>query len=95
MRVSTSAFYAWTQATENTDKTKKKAALEAKARELFEANKKSYGSRRLADAVNKAGIEAGSYKVRRLMARLGLEVRYPKRYKVYSARSQLRILTSV
>ena len=82
MQVSTSAFYAWTQATENKDKTKKKAALEAKARELFEANKKSYGSRRLSDALKKAGIEAGRYKVRHLMARLGLEVRYPKRYKV-------------
>ena len=82
MQVSTSAFYAWTQATENTDKTKKKATLEAKARELFEANKKSYGSRRLSDALKKAGMEAGRYKVRQLMARLGLEVRYPKRYKV-------------
>jgi len=40
MQVSTSAFYAWIQATENADKTKKKAALKAKARELFEANKK-------------------------------------------------------
>ena len=82
MQVSTSAFYAWTQATENTDKIKKKEALEAKARELFEENKKVYGSRRLADALKQAGMEAGRYKVRRLMARLGLEVRYPKRYKV-------------
>ena len=32
--------------------------------------------------MKKAGIEAGRYKVRRLMARLGLEVRYPKRYRV-------------
>jgi hypothetical protein len=48
---------------------KKKAALEAKARELFEANKKCYGSRRLSDALKKAGRAAGRYKVRRLMAR--------------------------
>jgi len=82
MQVSTSAFYAWTRATENTAKIKKKEALEAKARKLFEENKKVYGSRRLADALKKAGMEAGRYKVRRLMARLGLEVRYPKRYKV-------------
>jgi putative transposase len=32
--------------------------------------------------LQKAGIEAGRYKVRHLMARLGLEVRYPKRYRV-------------
>ncbi len=51
MQVSTSAFYAWTQATENTDKIKKTEALEAKARELFEENKKVYGSRRLSDAL--------------------------------------------
>jgi putative transposase len=82
LQVSTSAFYAWAQATENTDKIKKKEALEAKARELFEENKNVYCSRRLADALMKAGMEAGRYKVRRLMARLGLEVRYPKRYKV-------------
>ena len=82
MQVSTSAFYAWTQVTENTDKTKKKEALEAKARELFEASKKSYGSRRLSDALQKAGMDAGRYKVRHLMARLRLEVRYPKRYRV-------------
>ena len=82
MQVSTSAFYAWVHATDNTVKTKKKEALEAKARELFEANKKSYGSRRLSDALNKVGMAAGRYKVRHLMARLGLEVRYPKKFKV-------------
>ena len=82
MQASTSAYYAWVQAPENTDKMKKKAALEAKTRELFEANKKCYGSRRLSYALKKAGIEAGRYKVRHLMARLGLEVRYPKRYRV-------------
>jgi len=82
MQVSTSAYYAWVQAPENTDKMKKKAALEAKALELFEVNKKCYGSRRLSDALKKAGMEAGCYKVRHLMARLGLEVRYPKRYRV-------------
>ena len=58
MQVSPSAYYAWGQATENKDKMKKKAALEAKARELFEANKKCYGSRRLSDALKKAGMGA-------------------------------------
>ncbi len=65
MQVSTSAFYAWTQATENIDKIKEKDALEAKARKLFEANKKCYGSCRLSDALKKAGIEAWRYKLRR------------------------------
>ena len=80
MQVSTSAYYAWTQASENTEKAKQKAALEAKTRQLFEAHKQSYGSRRLSDALQKEGVAAGRYKVRRLMDRLGLDVRYPKRY---------------
>jgi len=54
MQVSTSAYYAWVQAPENTDKMKKKAALEAKALELFEVNKKCYGSRRLSDALGQS-----------------------------------------
>jgi hypothetical protein len=41
---------------ENTDKTKQKDALEAKAREFFEANKQSDGSRRLSDTLNKARL---------------------------------------
>jgi hypothetical protein len=40
MQVSTSAYYAWAQASENTEKVKQKAALEAKVRQLFEAHKK-------------------------------------------------------
>ncbi len=35
----------------------------------------SYGTRRLSDALNKAGYQAGRDKVRRLMVRLGLEAR--------------------
>jgi transposase InsO family protein len=81
MQVSASAFYAWAQASENTEKARQKEALEAKARQLFESNKKSYGSRRLSDALKKEGVAAGRYKVRRLMDRLRLEVRYPKRFK--------------
>ena len=45
-------------------------------------SKHSYGTRRLSDALNKAGYQAGRDKVRRLMVQLGLEVRYPKRFKV-------------
>lgn len=81
MQVSTSAYYAWTQASENTEKVKQKAALEAKTRQLFAAHKQSYGSRRLSDALQKEGVAAGRYKVRRLMDRLGLDVRFPKRFK--------------
>ena len=36
----------------------------------------------LSDALSKRGIKAGRYKVARLMAELGLKVRYPKKFKV-------------
>ncbi len=82
MQVSSSAYYAWLQAADDPEKARQKEQLEAKVCELFEANRKVYGSRRLSDALKEAGIDAGRYKTRRLMADLGLEVRYPKRFKV-------------
>jgi len=82
MAVSTSAYYAWLRTLEDTDKTRRKAALEAKARELFNDHKQTYGYRRLSDALGKAGMKSGHYQVRHLMARLGLKARYPKRFKV-------------
>jgi putative transposase len=39
MEVSVSAFYAWLKTPEDTDKTQQKAALEAKARQLFDDHK--------------------------------------------------------
>ena len=82
MQVSTSAFYAWAQAPENTEKTKKNKAIEIRVQQLLDENKKCYGSRRLSDALKKEGLDAGRYKVRRIMTKLGLSVRYPKRFKV-------------
>ena len=82
MQVSTSAYYAWKNQPERTEKTQQKKRLEDKTRELFEMSKHSYGTRRLSDALNKAGYQAGRDKVRRLMKQLGLEVHYPKRFKV-------------
>jgi len=82
MEVSSSAFYAWVKKPEDTDKIRQKAALEAKARLLFNDRKQTYGYRRLSHELGKAGIKSGHYQVRHLMARLGLKARYPKRFKV-------------
>lgn len=82
MQVSSSAFYAWQQEDGDPDKARQREQLEAKVCELFEANKRVYGSRRLSKALKEIGINAGRYKVGKLMDRLGLEVRYPKRFKV-------------
>ncbi|MDD5462107.1 MAG: IS3 family transposase [Methylococcales bacterium] len=69
MQVSTSAFYAWAQAPENTQKTRKNKAIESRAQQLFDENKKWYGSRRLSNALKKEGSAAGRYKVRRIMTK--------------------------
>jgi transposase InsO family protein len=82
MAVSTSAYYAWVKTPEETDKIKQKSVLEAKARQLFDEHKQTYGYRRLCDALRKAGLKSGHYQVRHLMARLGLKARYPKRFRV-------------
>jgi transposase InsO family protein len=82
MKVSTSAFYAWSRQPESTDKTREQEKLKSKISELFEENKKVYGARRLSDALETAGMKAGRYKVGRLMTELGLEVRYPKKFKI-------------
>jgi putative transposase len=82
MLVSTSAFYAWTKAPEETDKKGQQKQLEAKAIQLFHENKQVYGSRRLAKAFIKEDIQVGRYKARQLIKKLGLKPRYPKRFKV-------------
>ena len=82
MRVSTSAYYAWATSPGRQNKTKEDAELKEKIKQIFYENKQVYGSRRMSDALNKIGIKAGRYKVVRLMAELGLKVRYPKKFKV-------------
>ena len=82
MEVSTSAFYAWIKTPEDTDKKRLKSQLETKAIQLFEENKKIYGSRRLSEAFIREDIQVGRYKARQLMKKLGLKPRYPKRFKV-------------
>ncbi len=82
MKVSTSAFYAWNQQPEITDITRKREAFDIKVHDIFEENRKIYGSRRISNELKKLSINAGRYKVSQAMARLGLEVRYPKKFKV-------------
>lgn len=67
---------------ETTDKRGLQKQLEAKAIQLFDENKHIYGSRRLSDAFRKEDVQIGRFKARRLMKKLNLEVRYPKRFKV-------------
>ncbi|WP_170860727.1 IS3 family transposase, partial [Moritella viscosa] len=47
--------------------------------------KKTLGYRRLTNELRKEGFDVGHYKIRRLMSRLGLQARYPRRFKETSA----------
>jgi transposase InsO family protein len=82
MQVSTRAYYAWAKQPEAAVQAKETLAFDQRIRQIFEESKQTFGSRRIADALEKAGLRAGRYKVRKAMARLGLQVRYPKRFQV-------------
>ncbi|SMG62914.1 [weak similarity to] integrase catalytic region [methanotrophic bacterial endosymbiont of Bathymodiolus sp.] len=51
MRVSTSAFYAWNQQPEMTEKNRRREAFDIKVRNIFEENRRIYGSRRISKAL--------------------------------------------
>lgn len=55
--------------------------LEARLTTLFFEHRELYGSRRLTKALVAEGFIIGRYRVRRLMKKLNLSVRYPKRFK--------------
>ena len=80
--MSTSAYYAWAKQPDITDKMIPEEVLKAKVSRIFYDNKQAYGTRRLSDGLKTAGFNVGRYKSRRLRDQLGLEVRYPKRFKV-------------
>jgi putative transposase len=82
MQVGKSAYYAWAKRPETAAKANETQAFEQRVRQIFEDSRHAYGSRRVVDGLEKAGIRAGRYKVRSAMARLGLQARYPKRFQV-------------
>lgn len=82
MRVSTSAYYAWAKQPKAAGQAKGTLVFDQQIRQIFEDSKQTYGSRRIADELKKSGIPAGRHKVRSAMVRLGLQVRYPKRFQV-------------
>lgn len=49
----------WTKQPETTEKTKDNEKLETKIRQIFDDFKQTYGSRRLAGELHKAGFKVG------------------------------------
>jgi helix-turn-helix protein/integrase-like protein len=82
MGVSTSSYYAWRQAPEDSVRKQRDEMLADKAEQIFSEHKSIYGSRRLSDELKKQGFTVGRFKTRRLMKERELAVRYPKKFKV-------------
>lgn len=82
MEVSTSACYAWLASPQDSGKKKEDQTLAESMRQLFMNHNQSYGSRRLADQLQKRGFMIGRFRTRRLMREPGLKVRYPRRWGV-------------
>ncbi|QFY42188.1 transposase [Candidatus Methylospira mobilis] len=93
MQVSSSAYYEWLKAPQDSDKDQQDQKLAENARQIFIDNKQCFGSRRLADRLQKQGHAVGRFKTRRIMRDLKLKVRYPRRVKVTTDSNHNEALT--
>ena len=78
--VARGAYYA-TQRKKERPRAKDNVRLGDRARELFEASERTYGSPRLTVALRRAGERCGRHRVARLMARAGLRARQKRRFR--------------
>lgn len=83
MGISRSSYYDWhSREAAETGLRADDEGLREKMKSLFNGSRKTYGSRRIVKALKAAQISIGRFKVRRLMQALGLEARYPKKYRM-------------
>lgn len=80
MQVSRSAYYRWLSFDSVVSKPDEKA-LKDNLKILFKKSRNTYGTRRMVKEMKNAGITIGRFKIRRLMEQLGLEARYPKKFR--------------
>ena len=78
--VARSAYYAAQKKAER-PRARENVRLGGKARELFEASGRTYGSPRLTVALRRAGEPCGRHRVARLMRRAGLRARQKRRFR--------------
>ena len=81
MKVSRSGFYRYLKQLDQPEPDND-GDLKAMVGEIFEASKRTYGSRRMSRALRKLGFDVGRYQARNLMRKLGLKVLPTKRFKV-------------
>lgn len=83
MEVSRSGFYnyiIYMQSRTKPDPTQR--SLEEEIKTIFKESKATYGSRRMVRELEKKGCHISRYRVRKLMKKLNLRAKTPKRYKV-------------
>lgn len=80
MRVSYSGFYLWA-AGKSYLKSEKLSRIEAKVKDVFWFHGRKYGSRRVSMELKEEGIEAGRWRVRRLMREQNLWAIQPRRFR--------------
>ena len=85
MRVSRSAYYDWRQRPATLIDADE-LHLNRRMKALFEQSRESLGSREMMKKLREEGIDIGRYKVRTMMARLGLKVTQRVAYKVTTKR---------
>lgn len=78
--VARSAYYAAQKKAER-PRARENVRLSSKARELFEASGRTYGSPRLAVALRRSGEPCGRHRIARLMRRAGLRARQKRRFR--------------
>jgi len=83
MKVSRSGFYNYLkyfQVQKPKDPTQE--ALEKKMKAIFKKSKRTYGSRRIVKALKAEGFNISRYRIRKLMRKLNLKAKTPKRYRI-------------
>ena len=79
MQVSLSGYYVWRRRLSEPPSLKRKRLAEL-IKDCYFENRRRYGTRRIKAALEKAGIKAGRFQVRRLMREEGLKAIQPKRF---------------
>ena len=86
MQVSCSAYYDWRKRSFKVI-TAEELHVDRRIKALFEQSRDSLGSREMMKKLCKEGIQIGRYKVRKLMAKLGLKVTQRLAYKITTKRN--------
>lgn len=91
MKVSRSAYYAWLKRPAKLI-TEQELILYRRCKSLFNASRQSAGARTLVKLLRKEGFHIGIYRIKSLMAKLGLVVKQRVAYKVTTMRKHSHLV---